>query len=95
MPKSGAQKRREKKLKEQTKTQIKEGTSQIQSGILLETPQVMEISSSASEPLRTQTQSKSNAVSVKSAPIAIQDSTMQSQSNMSEFLKASAADIIS
>ena len=52
MPKSGAQKRREKKLKEQTKTQIKEGTSQIQSGMLLETPQVMEISSSASEPMR-------------------------------------------
>ena len=91
MPKSGAQKRKEKKLKEKTKTQIKEGTSQIQSGMLLETPQVMEISSSASEPMRAQTQPQGSAISVKSAPIVIQDSTMQSQSNMSEFLKASAA----
>ena len=63
----------------------------MQSGILLETPQVMEISSSASEPFRTQTQPDSNTVSVKSAPIVIQDSTMQLQSNMSEFLKASSA----
>ena len=51
----------------------------------------MEISSSASELLRIQTQFNSNTVSVKSAPTVIQDSTLQSQSNMSEFLKASAA----
>ena len=67
MPKSGAQKRKEKKLKGQTKTQMRGETSQLQSGMSLETPQVMEISSSASEPLRTHTQSESNAVSVKSA----------------------------
>ena len=71
MPKSGAQKRKEKKLKEQAKTQIKEGTSQILSGMSLETPQVMEISSSASEPMRDQTQLQGSAISVKSAPIVI------------------------
>ena len=78
MPKSGAQKRKEKRLKEQTRIQMKEETSQVQSGNLPETPQVMEISSSASEPLRVQNQPDSNTVSVKSAPIVIQDSTMQS-----------------
>ena len=88
MPKLGAQKSKEKRLKEQTKIQIKEETSQVQSGMLLGTPQVMEISSSASELLRSQPQPESNAVSVKSTPMVIQDSTMQSQSNMSEFLKA-------
>ena len=76
MPKSGAQKRKEKKLKEQSKIQIKGATSQAQSGMLLETPQVMKISSSTSEPLRTQTKHDNNPGSVRSAPIVIQDSTM-------------------
>ena len=49
MPKSGAQKRKEKRLKEHTKIQMKEETSQVQSVILHETPQAMEISNSASE----------------------------------------------
>ena len=86
MSKSGAQKRKEKRLKEQTRIQMKEETIQVQSENLPDTPQIMEISSSDSEPLRVQTQPDSDKVSVKSAPIVIQDSTLQSQSNMSEFL---------
>ena len=80
MPKSGAQKRKEKNLKEQARIQMKEETSQIQvqSGNLPDTPQIMEISSSASEPLRVQNQPDSNTVSVKSAPVVNQDSTLQS-----------------
>ena len=93
MPKSEAQKMKEKKLEGQARIQIKEGTSQseVQSGILPDTPQIMETSSSASEPMRTQDQPDSNTVSVKSASIVIQNSNLQSQSNMLEFLKASAA----
>ena len=98
MPKSGSQKRKEKSFKEQARIQTGQGTSQSQvqqsiqvSRNLAETPQIMEISSSASEPVRDQDQTDNNPVSVKPAPIVIQDSTMQSQSNMSEFLKASAA----
>ena len=71
---------------------MEQRTSQSQeSENLAETPQIMEISSSTSEPMRTQDQPDSNPVSVKSAPIVTQDLTMQFQSNMSEFLKASAA----
>ena len=52
----------------------------------------MEISSSVSKPMRAQDHSDSYTVSVKLASIIIQDSSLQSQSNMSEFLKASAAE---
>ena len=55
---------------------------------IAEDPQVIEVPSLSSLSVEQLAQPESNNPSVKSPPIVIQDSVMQSQTNMSDFLKS-------
>ena len=64
------------------------GPSTLETRNIAEYPKVIEVPSLASLSLDQLAQPESNNPSVKSPPIVIQDSVMQSQTNMSDFLKS-------
>ena len=67
------------------------GSSTLETRNMAEDPQVIEVLISASLSVEQLSQSQNNNPSVKSPPVVIQDSVMQSQTNMSDFLGASTA----
>ena len=70
---------------------IQEGASTTGTRDIAENPQVIEVSSSSSVSGEQVAPQESHNPSVRSPPVVIQDSVMQSQTIMSDFLRASTA----